>query len=247
MTIPTMQQQQQPPPAVPSNMESYQTAPIQSMGVGGGSTNSTGNVVRTNQNLITVPIQDESPDSYHTSRRQQDISSYQTASPHSVPPNHPTSAPPPASYTTAPPPHMGMPPPRPPNQPFNPANMAGVGRVPFNTATMAQAVVHLASMTHALTQQQRAAAAAAAAGLQQHLAGNPPPQRMNLPPPGTPMSGSSAPPSRYPHSNQPNFSNSGSPMHWSNTPPRQAQPQLRHQPPMGQRPPSDSGGYTQYY
>nr|KAG5691670.1 hypothetical protein BaRGS_014125 [Batillaria attramentaria] len=153
--------QQQPPP---TTMESYVTAQVQGMGGGG----SGGGISRTNQNLITVPIHDEGADSYHTSRRQPEMSSYPGV-PHTVPTAHPT-APPPAAYSSTPPPHLSMPPPG----PFSSANLVGVGRIPFSTAPqqLVQAVAHL---THALSQQHRGV----------H------PQRMNIPV-------SSAPPSRFP-------------------------------------------------
>lgn len=202
----------QAPPLVATTMESYVTVQVPSIG---------GN--RTNQNLITVPIQDEGlgADSYHTSRRGNEMASYVTT-PHSVAPGHPPTGPPPAGYSSTPPPHMGMPPPG----PFSSANL--VGRIPFNTAPqqLAQAV---AQLTHALSQQQRGV----------H------PQRMAMP---VPVS-SAPPPTRFPP-NQPPYPapGAGSPMHWSGAPPpRQAQPPPRHQPPPTQRPPSESTGYNQYY
>ncbi|KAK7102275.1 E3 ubiquitin-protein ligase Hakai-like [Littorina saxatilis] len=214
MSMPPLQQQG--PPAA-TTMESYVTAPMQGMGSAGTGAS------RTNQNLITVPILDE-VDNYSTSRsgRESDRSSYSGA----PPPPHPMSGGPPVSYANPPPPHMGMPPPGVPPQGFNPAGLVGVGRVPFSTAPLVQAVAQLAQLA---SSQQRAA----------HLAGSLQPQRLNLPPPGGSVPVSS--PSRFPHNSQQPFGSSGSPMqHWGNAPPRQGQNQ-------GQRPPSDNSNYRQYY
>ena len=219
MAMPPMQQQA---PPVATTMESYVTAPLQAMGVGVSGAGAS----RTNQNLITVPIQDE-VDTYSTTRggRESDRSTY-GAVPHSMA-SHLQSAPP-SSYSN-PPPHMGMPPPGVPPQPFNPAGLVGVGRVAFSTAPLVQAVAHLASVTHALSQQRA------------HMAGNPPPpQRLNLPPPPRGSVPPVSTPSRFPHGGQQPFGASSSPMqHWSGAP-RQGQNQ-------GQRPPSDNSNYGQYY
>ena len=217
LSLPPMQLQA--PPVAATTMESYVTAPMQGMGVGVSGTSTS----RTNQNLITVPIQDE-VDTYSTTRggRESERSTYGSVA-HSMA-SHLQSAPP-ASYSN-PPPHMGMPPPGVPPQPFNPAGLVGVGRVAFSTAPLVQAVAHLASVTHALSQQRA------------HMAGNPPPQRLNLPPPGGSVPVST--PSRFPHAGQQPFGSSNSPMqHWSGAPrPGQSQ---------GQRPPSDNSNYRQYY
>lgn len=204
----------------PTTMESYMTA-----GLGGGGIVSVGAATRTNQNLITVPIQDE-PDNYVTSRN---VTNSAYASSPAVP-THSLAAPPPASYST-PPPHMGMPPPGVPGFPL------GVGRgVPFSSTPLVQAVAHLASVTHALNQQRLAAASN-------------PAQRLTLPPQGPPPTGPPPPvstPSRFPQ--QQGFGSGGSPMqHWSTggaPPPRQGQPPSGG----GQRPlPSDGSSYRQYY
>ncbi|KAL8611325.1 hypothetical protein ACOMHN_013756 [Nucella lapillus] len=227
-------QQQQQAAQVATTLDSYVTGQMQGMGGGGSPANNPNLLTRTNQNLITVPIQDEA-ESYNTSRggRESERPPY-TGPPPSIPSHMPPTAAPPASYgTPPPPPHLGMPPPG-VRQPFNPqAGLVGVGgRVPLSSAPLVQAVAHL---THALSQRA-------------HLAGNPPPQqRLSLPI----QAGTGVPPvstpSRYPHGAQQPFSSNSPMQHWGNAPPPPPRQGQNQPPPQRPPPPMDNNNYRQYY